>query len=86
MAVAKPVRFLLLSVLGLLLYIIFSFSSNPAVDAPPKIVPNPDDPGREFRVDRNFVDPNLEGPHAITSLYTVTDMLSQQLPENRLVL
>jgi hypothetical protein len=58
MAVARPIRFLLLAAFCTILFLIYTFSGSkkPVLAEPPS-----DDPGREFRVDKNFVDPNLEG-------------------------
>jgi hypothetical protein len=70
MAVARPIRFLLLGAFCTILYIIFSFTSSGS--PPPKAVPDPDDPGKDFRVDKNFVEPNLESKRFIIRLHSAS--------------
>jgi mannosyltransferase len=58
MAVAKPIRFLAITTVVLFFYIIFLVQRPSSSDpSDPKL---PYDPARKYRVDKSFVEPNLE--------------------------
>ena len=81
MAIARPIRFLILAAVCTLLYIIYAYSGS---EEPVRKIPNPDDPGREFRVDKNFVDPNLESMFPEKPHYPVIGLMKsvEQLQMN----
>jgi mannosyltransferase len=58
MVVAKPIRFLALATFCIFVYIVFILQRSDSSDpSNPKL---PYDPARKFRVDKTFVEPNLE--------------------------
>jgi hypothetical protein len=58
MAVARPIRFLFLAVFCIIIYIVYTITGS---EKPVQTIrPVGGDLGKEFRVDKDFVEPNLE--------------------------